>query len=209
MKKTIYIAVLALAIVGCRGMEKDWAIHPNLNMDFTERFEEQEANPFFADGRAMRPIPPGTVARGFLRDSTEFYFGRIGTVSGALVAQNPLPLTREVMARGQNQFNIYCAPCHSRVGDGQGVLSQYGYPAISSLHQDYLRTVEDGHLYEVITNGIRNMPSYAHQIRPRDRWAIVHYVRALQRSQNATAADVPAGELRRLQTENPNVTLGN
>ena len=206
MKRLLFIGFAALLITGCRGMQKESVVHPNLNMDFSERFEEQEANPFFADGRAMRPPVPGTVQRGNLRADDAFYTGI--NAAGDSVRTNPLPLTREVMARGQNQYNIYCTPCHSQVGDGNGIVMKYGYPQATSLHLSYLRSSADGHLYWVIANGIRNMPGYAHQINPEDRWAIVHYVRALQRSQFADVADVPDTELRRLQTENPNLNVG-
>ena len=204
----------ALGLSGCRGMRSDEPpVHPNLNMDFTERFEEQEANPFFADDAAMRPVVPGTVKRGNLRTSenTAFFQGR--SEGGAYVPTIPVRLTPALLERGQERYNIFCSMCHGYSGDGRGIImvgnggQGYGYTPAPTYHSDYLRTVEDGYLYEVITNGVRNMPSYAHEMPPVDRWAIVAYMRALQRSQNASAADLPQPELDRLQTYNDNVTI--
>jgi len=168
-------------------------------MDFQEKFEAQELNPFFADRRAMRPPVPGTVARGLLKEDTPFYFGR--TAEGAYVARVPVAVTAELVMRGRERYNIYCAVCHGAAGDGQGIIMRgnYGYTPAPSFHEDRLRTVEDGYIFEVITNGVRNMPAYAHQIPVADRWAIVAYVRALQRSQQATAADLPVEVLQELQ----------
>lgn len=172
------------------------------DMDQQPKFKAQMKNPLFADGRAMRPQVPGTVARGetFLDDHLHR-----GLVNGRFATANALPVTETLLARGRKEFDIYCAPCHGLDGHGQGMISvraehlQEGtwVPPLS-LHDDVARTREDGHLFNTITNGIRTMPAYGDQIRVEDRWAIVAYVRALQRSQNATLEDVPAdrrGEL--------------
>ncbi len=168
-------------------------IHPNLNMDFQERFDPQEANPFFEDNRSMRMPVPGTIARGMLRDDVVFYEGR--TQAGAFVDRLPLPTTRELLSRGQSRYDIFCAPCHGGVGDGEGLITTggYGYTPAPTYHSDRLREVADGYLYDTIANGVRTMPSYRHQVSPADRWAIVAYVRALQRSQYASPEDVPPG----------------
>ena len=182
-------------------------------MDFNERFEEQEANPFFADNAAMRQPVAGTVARGFLRttENAPYYYGR--SADGGYVQTIPVAMTDEFMARGEKMYTIYCTPCHGIAGDGAGIIAKgkggngYGFAAIPSYHTPRLREIEDGYLYDVITNGVRNMSSYAHQINASDRWAIVSYVRALQLSQAAPAGDVPQAERERLQTYNPNVNL--
>lgn len=187
---------LALLLTGCRGMESEAPpIHPNLNMDFQERFDPQEANPFFANNMAMRTPVPGTVARGLLRDDVPFYQGR--TEAGAYVAQMPVPITRELLVRGRERYDIYCAMCHGKAGDGQGIIMTggYGYTPAPTYHDERLRGVADGYLYDVITNGVRNMPAYAQQVPVADRWAIVAYIRALQRSQHAAEGDIPASEL--------------
>lgn len=184
--------LVALLLGGCRGNQSDRPpIHPNLNMDFQEKFEEQEANPFFDDNAAMRMPVSGTVARGQLRDSTELFAGR--TDDGEFVENIPIPVTRDLLERGQERYNIYCTPCHGQSGEGDGIIMRgdYGYPPITSYHVDRLRQESDGYLYDVITNGMGNMPPYGHQVPVKDRWAIVSYIRALQRSQNAQSEDVP------------------
>jgi len=193
MPRTIWTGLLlGLLLAGCRGMiSSKPPVHPNLNMDFQEKFEAQELNPFFADRRAMRPPVPGTVPRGLLKEDTPFYFGK--TADGAYVERIPVAVTPELVKRGQERYNIYCAVCHGQAGDGQGIIMRgnYGYTPAPTFHDDRLRNVEDGYIFDVISHGVRNMPAYGHQIPVADRWAIVAYVRALQRSQHATAADVP------------------
>jgi mono/diheme cytochrome c family protein len=191
---TLLLATLVLA--GCRGsLSEKPPIHINPNMDWQERFDPQESidRAVFADGRAMRPPVEGTVARGFLKEDVAFHEGR--DVSGAFVAANVVPITDELLVRGQERYEIFCTPCHGGAGDGRGIImvgndgSGYGYVPAPTFHQDRLRQVEDGYLYSVVKNGIRNMPGYAQQIPVADRWAIVAYVRALQLSQSATAAE--------------------
>lgn len=208
------LGTAALGLAGCRGSTSaETPFHPNLNMDFSERFEEQEANPFFADESAMRQPVPGTVARGRLRTtaSAGVQLGR--QAGGAYVARIPVPVDMAMLQRGQQRYDIYCSPCHGLAGDGRGIVmvgnagQGYGYTPAPSYHSDYLRGVPDGYVYEVITNGVRSMPSYAHEMPPADRWAVVSYVRALQRSQAASSSDVPEPERLRLATENPNVNV--
>lgn len=208
------VLVLATALVGCRGMRSERPpIHPNLNMDFHEGYKGQAANPFFADGAAMRQPVPGTVPRGQLRTSENaaLYIGR--TAGGGFVETAPVSVTEAVLARGYERYEIFCSVCHGGTGDGRGVImvgnngQGYGYVPAPTFHSDYLRDMPDGYLYNVIVNGVRNMPSYGHQLSVTDRWAIVSHIRALQRSQGAQAADLPAPELERLRTFNPNVTV--
>jgi mono/diheme cytochrome c family protein len=186
------LLLTALVLAGCRGHRSgNEPIHPNLNMDFQEKFQAQESNPLFADNAAMRKPVSGTVARGLLKEDTQLYTGR--TEAGEYVEQIPVPVSKAFLQRGQERYNIYCAVCHGRTGDGNGVIMRgnYGYTPATSYHTDRIRNVTDGYIYDVIANGIRNMPGYSQQIPVKDRWAIVAYVRALQRSQNATEADVP------------------
>jgi mono/diheme cytochrome c family protein len=144
---------------------------------------------FFEDRRSARPLPEYTVARGHLNADTEFYTGMQGNQP---VERFPFPITRDVLARGQQRYEIYCAPCHDRLGTGEGMIVLRGFRKPPSYHIDRLRQVPHGYIYDVITNGFGAMPDYAAQIAPRDRWSIVAYVRALQYSQNARLADVPA-----------------
>lgn len=190
--------VSTLALSGCRHTTTDKPpIHINPNMDFQEKFDPQEAisTEMFADGRVMRPKVPGTVARGFLRDDSRFYYGR--EPNGDLVQTAPIAITTDVMRRGQERYDIYCAPCHGQAGDGLGPImtGKFGFVPAPTYHTDEMRAFSDGHFYEVITNGIRTMMGYGAQIPVADRWAIVSYIRALQLGQHATADDVPASEL--------------
>ncbi|REK18766.1 MAG: cytochrome c [Planctomycetota bacterium] len=177
------------------GCEQDMADQP--------RYEPLEASDFFANGMASRPLVEGTVARGHLRTDTAFFEG---TADGEPVAEFPLSTVAEklgvegnesqqlehVLTRGQQRFDIFCAPCHDRVGSGNGMAVQRGFPAPPSLELTRLREAPVGHFYDVITRGFGRMPSYASQVPPADRWAIVAYVRALQLSQHAAADDLPA-----------------
>jgi mono/diheme cytochrome c family protein len=200
-----------VVLTGCRGTTSEKPpIHIVPNMDYQLRFDPQSRNALFADGRSMRQPVPGTVARGFLRDDTRFYFGR--TPDGEFVQDIPATVTREFLLRGRERYEIYCAPCHGRAGDGQGVImtGQYGYVPAPSYHTDQLRAVPDGYLYDSLTNGVRSMPGYGHLVPVADRWAIVSYVRALQRSQNASASDVPGGVLSEMQQQSrTNIQVGN
>ncbi len=202
--KSLFVGGLlagALLLGGCRGTpSKKPPIHPNLNMDFQPRFDPQEENDFFPDKRAMREPVPGTVARtpDFEKKlDSRYYEGK--EPDGSFVKRMPVPLTMALLKRGQDRYNIYCAPCHGLAGDGKGVVIDYGYVPATSYHDDRLRNVEDGYLYEVIRNGIRNMPAYDHLVPVDDRWAIVAYIRALQRSQHASEKDVPPEILAKLK----------
>jgi len=177
---------------GCgRGLPSEKPpIHVNPNMDDQEKNKPQGMSRFFADSAAMRPPVPGTVARGNLRGDTAYYEGK--DASGAFLAKVPIPVDMLLLQRGRERFDIYCSPCHSRVGDGRGIMIQRGYVPPPSFHSDRIRQMPDGRIFDVITHGVRNMPSYAHQIPTSDRWAIVAYLRALQRSHNATLEDIPA-----------------
>ena len=198
----------ALVLGGCQGMKSEKPpIHPNLNMDFQEKFEAQEANPFFEDQAAMRQPVPGTVARGELLTTANAPFLEGRTAGGAYVADIPMEVDAALLERGEERYNIFCTPCHGYTGDGKGIImvgnggQGYGYTPAPTYHSDYLRGVTDGYMYEVIANGVRSMPSYGHEIEPTDRWAIVAYIRALQRSQNATLDDIPMEQRDRIGSE--------
>ena len=178
------VLVASTALAGCR---QDMHNGPN--------YEVYEANPQFADGRASRDLPVGTVARGQLRDDDAYYTGK---VDGVFTATFPFEVSAADLQRGQDRFTIYCTPCHGQLGDGKGMVVQRGLRQAATYHQDRLRAIAPGYFYDVITNGFGAMQGYAEQIPPRDRWLIAAYVRALQLSQNATVEDVPAADRGRL-----------
>ena len=164
-------------------------VHLNPNMDDQPKYEAMEESQFWTDHASMRKPVEGTIARGQLHADRRYFEGK--NEDGSLVKKSPLRISEELLKRGQERFNIYCSPCHSRIGDGQGIIIKKGFLPAPSFHIDRLREVEDGHFFDVITHGIRNMPSYRYQVPVADRWAIVAYIRALQRSQNASAKDIP------------------
>lgn len=170
-------------------------IHLIPDMDQQFKYKSQAFNPIFADGRAMRLPVEGTVARGELMSDDHLYRG---IVDGQWATTFPVPVTSGLLERGEERFGIYCSPCHGLSGEGDGVVAQRAdmlqmamWVPPASLHTDLVRERPVGHLFNTITHGIRTMPPYAAQIPVGDRWAIVAYIRALQRSQNATLDDVP------------------
>lgn len=191
----VKLFIAALILSACRGTPTTKPpVHLNQNMDFGNQFEAQEANPFFEDGRGMRTPVNGTIARGFLKDNVQLNFGK--NQDGSFVKVIPLNVDKAFIQKGQQQFNIYCSPCHGGLGDGKGMIVSFGLVPPPSYHETRLINVEDGYLYDVATNGIRSMYGYKSQI-PADenRWAIVAYIRALQKSQNASKADLGGYEL--------------
>jgi mono/diheme cytochrome c family protein len=169
-----------------------------LDMHVQPKYKPDEPSTFFSDGRSDRPEVPGTVARGHLHIDPAFYTGR---VNGVLVTTFPFPITPQVLERGRERFNIYCTPCHDYTGSGRGLVVQRGFPPPPSYHTDRLRQAPVGHFFEVITNGYGAMFSYASRVSPRDRWAIVAYIQALQLSQHATLNDVPGAQRQKLMEE--------
>jgi mono/diheme cytochrome c family protein len=194
------IALLPAAMISRARTSKSPTPRINLipDMDYQPKYLPQSENRLFADGRAMRPRMEGTIARGQLQEDDHLHRGRIGDQGAASI---PLPVTKAVMERGRERFDIHCAVCHGAAGFGDGMvakradeLAQLGkasWTPPTSLHEEIVRQRPDGHIFNTITNGIRNMPAYGSQVSVEDRWAIVAYVRALQRSQNASVADVP------------------
>jgi mono/diheme cytochrome c family protein len=172
------IVLAALGVAGCRQ-----------DMHDAPRIEAFESNPFFTDLRGSRTPPEGTVARGWQRDDEALYTGK---VNGQLVDAIPFQISHQDMQRGQQRFNIYCSPCHGRMGDGNGMVVQRGMRQAASYHNDRLREEPIGYFFDVATNGFGAMQGYAEQVPVRDRWLIAAYIRALQLSQNARIDDVPA-----------------
>jgi mono/diheme cytochrome c family protein len=184
LPERIILLLLTLAFAGCT---QEMANQPR-----EETFEESA---FFADGVASRPQVTGTIARGqHWDDSPE----NTGKRDGKLVENNPAKITSELMARGQERFNIYCSNCHGKSGYGDGLVVQRGFPAPPSYHIDRLRQVPDGRIFEVITTGFGRMPAFGARIAPADRWAIAAYLRALQLSQSVEAKSLSEDEAAKL-----------
>jgi mono/diheme cytochrome c family protein len=182
-------SLLLAALFVCAGCHQDMKNQP--------RYEPLEESSFFPNDMSSRPLVAGTVARGQLNEDIVFQTGK--DESGNFVAEVPLPLSRELLERGQSRFNIYCTPCHARTGNGDGMVVQRGFKRPPSYHIERLVNAPSGHFFDVMTKGFGVMPSFAVQLDPRDRWAIVAYIRVLQLSQNATLEDVPPSE--RVQLE--------
>jgi len=194
------LASLALVPIACVARSRVTRsslprIHVVPDMDNQGKFKSQQANPMFADRRAMRRPVQGTVARGMLQDDDHYFRG---VVDGAYATRLPVMLSPELLERGRRQYDIYCAPCHGLAGYGDGIVAQRAielqqgtFVPPASLHDEPAASRADGHLFNTITNGIRTMPSYGSQVEVADRWAIVAYLRALQRSQRTTIDDVP------------------
>jgi len=152
------------------------------------KYDPLEPSTFWSDGMSARPRIPGTVARGELSNNPFFDTGKMGTADGDGF---PFEVTAAVIDRGQQRFNIYCTPCHGRLGDGNGMIPSRGYRRPPSFHTDALRNAKTGHFFDVMTNGFGAMPTYAPQVKAEDRWAIIAYIRVLQLSQSGTVNDVP------------------
>jgi mono/diheme cytochrome c family protein len=174
----VIVAVIAIAAGGCRQ-----------DMHDTPRVEAYEATDAFPDGSGNRTPVEGTVARGHLDEDELLYTGK---VDGQLADEFPFPVTKAVLERGQERFNIYCSPCHGRTGMGNGMIVSRGLRPPPSYHDEKLRTQPVGHFFDVMTNGFGAMQDYRAQVGVQDRWAIAAYIRALQLSQHATVDDVPA-----------------
>ena len=183
------IACCALLSAGCR--QEMYDQHKKTAL---------EGSSLFPDGRASRPSVPGTVARGELKLDAHLHTGR---VDGKLATEFPFPVDRALLERGRERYGIFCTPCHDALGGGQGLVVQRGMKRPESFHVERLREAPPGYFFDVITNGFGAMYDYADRIPPRDRWAIVAYVRALQLSQGARLEDVPAAERARLEGERP------
>ncbi len=173
------LAVLSFAALGCS----------RLDMQDQPKYRPQRPSQFFADGRSERQPVEGTIARGTLDEDTAFYQGK--DAAGKDIEAFPIAVDKKVIERGQQRYDIYCAPCHGRIGNGLGMIVRRGFKQPPSYHIDRLRQAPVGHFYDVITNGYGAMLNYSAQVEPRDRWAIVAYIRALQYAENANINDLP------------------
>ncbi len=189
MKTARLLPLCCLALAACRP-----------DMFNQPRYKPYAEDTFFQDGASARPIPPHTVARGRLDEDEQFHTGK---EDGKLVEAFPFPITRQILARGRERFEIYCSVCHGSAGDGNGMIVQRGFPAPPSFHIDRLRRTPPGHLFDVMTRGYGVMYSYAARVAPEDRWAIAAYIRALQQSHNARIGDVPPDERAKLEAMKP------
>ena len=207
----ILTVVSVLSIFGLRGSKSTKPpIEVFPDMDHQARYGPQGANSFFSDGRDNRPVPANTVARGNYFNQAEVFsadfsdptlgdtaFNEGKDEKGDFVKKAPIEMTHELMELGQQKYGIFCVSCHGVAGDGNGVTKPYGILA-TSYHDDRLRGVEDGYIYEVITNGYGQMYGLKGRMTPEERWATVFYVRALQRSQNANVDDLSAAQRTKL-----------
>jgi mono/diheme cytochrome c family protein len=200
---TAFVVVLTLSILGLRGgyfTKSPIDVFPDTlfpGMKFTSKVRTQGEFAFFSDGRADRLPPTGVVAHSqpFTEDDSALYLGK--SQDGSWVRGYPASIKVDLafVQRGKERYAIYCAPCHGSVGDGNGVTKRYGMGATPSYHDDRIRQLPEGDIFDVITNGkgpAYQMSGYADKIEPKDRWAIVAYVRSLQRAQLGTINDVPA-----------------
>ena len=177
---------LLLACAGCR---QDMHVQP--------RYNPYDPTDFFEDGQSARLPVEGTVPRGELKlGPNELLY--TGKVNGQPSEVFPFPATKEILQRGRERFNIYCSPCHGFSGDGDGMIVQRGFRRPPSFHEDRLRTSPVGHIFDVITNGQGVMYPYGYRVAPRDRWAIIFYVRALQLSRQASINDLPEADQKKM-----------
>lgn len=185
------LAAAAFVLSGCAGPSRQPPIFVFPDMRFQGRYDPQTDRPFFTDHRVdQRPVE-GTVARGLLKDDEGFY---TGVVNHQYVGKNPLKIDAELMETGQRRFNTYCSPCHDRTGQGRGIVGQRAIWIPTNLTEDRVKQFNDGEIFTVITQGRRSMPAYRFQVSEHDRWAIIAYVRALQRATMGTADEVPADQ---------------
>jgi mono/diheme cytochrome c family protein len=207
------VAVGVLALAGFRGQKtRSRPLEIFNDMDHQPKFQPQHPSPFFGDGRAAQKPVPGTVPMGygypggplqtrasnspvaaesgFGQGRTDYY--HTGRIEGSYGDGLPVTVVAGLMARGKERFTIHCAPCHGDTGEGNGVVTRYGLNGAADLHQERIRTMPDGQIFNTITHGRNTMGSYGGNVAVEDRWAIIAYLRALQRSQGATLSDVPA-----------------
>lgn len=200
--KRLFLAVALVIGAGCRGQTStDPPINLFSDMDSQGKYKAEAPSPLFADGRAMRPLVEGTVAQGELRDDDALYRGKEGET---YVARAPIAVDEVTLRRGEERFNVYCSPCHDKSGSGHGMAVKRGYPPPIDLAGDRVCGLADGEIFDVISHGKGNMPSYRKQIPVADRWAIVTWVRVLGHSQHASVADVPPDHKDSIEPESGN-----
>ena len=198
-----FLVVLTVSVLGFRGAKSTQPpVEVFPDMDRQAKYKPQSESKFFADGRTDRPLPANVVAYGAplqahgpgqddvaLGANGPLYHGK--NPDGSWACGFPLPVTHELMARGRERFTIFCQPCHGALGDGRGITSQYGMGGVANYHDDRLRKMTEGEIFNTITFGKNTMMAYGDKLTPGDRWAVIAYVRALQRARLGTAADVP------------------
>lgn len=193
-----FLVVLTVSVLGFRGSQftrPPLMVFPDTffpEMNKQAKYKPQASSAFFADGRADRPLPAGVVSRNPLREDDHFYRGK--SAGGQWAKGFPAAVTVDArfMARGRERFTIYCQPCHGALGDGKGIVTQYNWGAPANFHSDVFRSMAEGQIFDTITNGAKTMFPYGDKLVPEDRWAVIAYVRALQRAQNARVEDVEA-----------------
>jgi mono/diheme cytochrome c family protein len=194
MTRLIGAAALVVSVAACRQ-----------DMHDQPKYTALQESDFFLDGQASRPPVANTVARGQLNEDVLLTTGKDGANDATVF---PFPVTEQVMARGQERFNVFCSPCHGRTGLGDGMVVRRGYRRPPGLGEQRLIDAPVGHIFDVITNGFGAMPDYSDQIPVNDRWAITAYVRALQLSTHASIDDVPAADRPRLDENRTNGAAG-
>lgn len=186
MRALLVILLIPILFAACRQ-----------DMHDQPKYRPLRQSTFFGDERSERPLVEGTVPQGPLKDNSPFYTGK--TLDGKFIGSFPVEVTEKLIERGQQRFNIFCSPCHDRLGTGLGMVVRRGYRQPPSFHIDRLRSAVPGYFFDVMTNGFGGMPKYSVQIPVQDRWAIVAYIRILQYSQHAPLADVPEPERSKLK----------
>ena len=188
----IFTAAIGTLLL-CAGCRQDMHVQP--------RYNPFDPSDFFEDGQSARMPVAGTVPRGDLTTGPEGELLYTGKINGAVADAFPIPVTRDILNRGRERFSINCEPCHGMSGDGDGMIVQRGFRRPPSLHSDRLRTAPAGHFFEVITNGFGAMYPYGYRVEPRDRWAIIAYIRALQLSRQVSISDVPEAQRKSMLDE--------
>jgi mono/diheme cytochrome c family protein len=194
----VFVCVLTVSLLGIRGShftKPPLMVFPDTffpEMTYQAKYKAQAQSEFFADGRTDRPLPPGVVPRGFLREDSHLYAGKDDKGQWAKGFPSALKVDARFIERGRERFTIYCQPCHGALGDGKGIVTQYNWGAPANFHSDIYRAMPEGQIFDTITHGAKTMFPYADKLVPEDRWAVVAYVRALQRAQNSRVEDVEA-----------------
>lgn len=187
-----FVVVATVSILGFRGsLSTRTPIEVFPDMDHQSKYKPQAASKLFADGRADRPLPAGVVARGDLREDDHLNRGKLAKGEWAKGFPASIKVDAQFLARGQERYTIYCGPCHGALGDGNGITKKYGMGSTPTYHDDRLRSMAEGEIFNTITYGKATMMSYADKLTPQDRWAVIAYVRALQKAQTGQVTDVP------------------
>lgn len=200
---TMFLVVLTVSVLGLRGTKStrppmdvfpEWAFP---GMKRQPKYKPQSTSAFFSDGRADRPVPAHAVARDGLRNDDALYAGKLADGGWLRGFPTGVVVDAKLMAHGRERYGIYCQPCHGALGDGNGITKQYGMGATPTYHDDRLRQIAEGEIFNTITQGKGNMMPYADKLLPEERWAVILYVRALQRAQMGVAADVTDASARK------------